>query len=73
MMHRPRCLQRSFSSGSSFPSGLRTLERSGFFALEGDGAAVGDGDCDFAGENFGLEELGEGDIACEEPDEDLEA
>ena len=47
-----------------------TLERSGFFALEDDNAAEGDGDCDFAGENIDLEELGEEDVACEE---DLEA
>ena len=72
-MHRPSRLWQSFSSGSSFPSGPRTLERSGFFALEVANAAVGAGDCDFAGENFGLEELGEEDIACAESEEGLEA
>ena len=49
----------------------RTLDRSGFFALEEDDAAAGDGDCDFEGENFDLEGLEDEDVACEEPDEDL--
>ena len=72
IIHRPSRLRRSFSSGRSFPSGPRTLRKSCFLGLDNEEDDEEELNFDFAGEDLDWEELEDGDVALDKPDEGID-